>query len=133
VFAACSAHWRSANPTPDLAAWAAIDDPDRRLRTALEELYAYYRRTEGMMVNLYRDAPLMPTVQRSFSRFGEYLAAAGETLVRGRRSRGAARRRVRAATGHALAFSTWRSLARDEDLDDAEAAELMCRLVAASS
>jgi AcrR family transcriptional regulator len=132
VFAACSAHWREANPAPDLGAWAAIEDPDRRLRSALEELYAYYRRTEGMMVNLYRDAELMPTVARSFSRFAEYLAAAGELLVDGRRLRGRPRDRVRAATGHAIAFATWRSLAREQGLDDPAAAELMCRFVAAA-
>jgi AcrR family transcriptional regulator len=128
VFAACSAHWRDANPAPDLGQWAAIDDPERRLRTALEELYAYYRRTEGMMVNLHRDQALMPTVKASFSRFGDYLAAGRETLMRGRRSR----KDVRAAIGHALAFSTWRSLARDQELDDPAAAALMCRLVAAA-
>jgi AcrR family transcriptional regulator len=128
VFDACSAHWRAANPAPDLAAWAAIEDPEQRLRTALEELYAYFRRTEGMMVNLYRDEALMPTVAASFSRFRNYLAAAQDTLMRGRRSRG----RVRAAIGHAIAFSTWRSLARDQELDDAAAAELMCRLVQAA-
>jgi len=132
VFAACSAHWREANPAPDLGAWAAIEDPDRRLRAALEELYAYYRRTEGMLVNLYRDAELMPTVQRSFSRFADYVAGAQQTLMAGRPLRGRARERVRAATGHAVAFSTWRSLARDQGLDDAAAAELMCRLVAAA-
>jgi AcrR family transcriptional regulator len=132
VFAACSAHWREANPAPDLSAWAAIEDPDRRLRAALEELYAYYRRTERMMVNLYRDAELMPTVQRSFSRFAEYVAGAQQTLMAGRRLRGRARERVHAATGHAIAFATWRSLARDQGLDDAAAAGLMCRLVAAA-
>lgn len=132
VFAACSAHWREANPPPDLGAWAAIEEPDLRLRTGLAELYGYYRGTEGMMVNLYRDAELMPAVQRSFSRFGEYLAGAQETLMGGRRLRGRARERVRAATGHALAFSTWRSLARDQDLDDEAAADLMYRLVQAA-
>jgi AcrR family transcriptional regulator len=128
VFEACSAHWRAANPPPDLAAWAAIEDPDRRLRAGLEELYGYFRQTEGMMVNLYRDEPLMPTVAESFGRFRAYLAGAQETLMRGRRSR----RRVRAAIGHAVAFSTWRSLAREQQLDDGAAAELMCRLVAAA-
>jgi AcrR family transcriptional regulator len=132
VFAACSAHWREANPAPDLSAWAEIEDPDRRLRAALEELYAYYRRTEGMMVNLYRDADLMPTVRRSFTRFAGYVVGAQQTLMAGRGLRGRARERVQAATGHALAFSTWRSLARDQGLDDAAAAELMCRLVAAA-
>jgi hypothetical protein len=38
--------------------------------------------------------------------------------------------RARAAIGHALAFSSWHSLAREQGLDDFEAAELMCRLVA---
>jgi AcrR family transcriptional regulator len=132
VFDACSAHWRAANPAPDLAAWAAIDDPDRRLRAALEELYAYYGRTEGMLVNLYRDAELMPIVQRRFSDFGNYLTGARHALMGGRRLRGKARDRVEAATGHALAFATWRSLARDEGLDDTAAADLMCRLVAAA-
>jgi len=132
VFAACSAHWREANPAPDLAAWAAIEDPDQRLRIALEEMYGYYRRTEGMMENLYRDEALMPTVARSFSGFREYLAAAAETLMRGRRTRGRARLRARAAAGHALSFATWHSLAREQDLDDPTAAELMCRLVQAA-
>jgi AcrR family transcriptional regulator len=132
VFAACSAHWRAANPAPDLGAWAAIEDPDRRLRIALEELYAYYRRTEAMLVNLYRDAELMPIVQRRFSDFGNYLAAARHVLMGGRRLRGKARDRVEAATGHAVAFATWRSLARDQGLDDAAAADLMCRLVQAA-
>jgi hypothetical protein len=85
-----------------------------------------------MMENLYRDEPLMPTVARSFSRFREYLTAAAETLVRGRPARGRARRRVRAAIGHALSFSTWRSLARDQELDDATAAGLMARFVQAA-
>jgi hypothetical protein len=50
----------------------------------------------------------------------------------GRRLRGRARERVQAATGHALAFSTWRSLARDQGLGDAAVADLMCRLVQAA-
>jgi AcrR family transcriptional regulator len=133
LFDACSAHWSAANPPPDLAAWAAIADPDQRLRTALEELYAYYRSTERMMENVYRDEAIMPTVERSLSRYREYLAAARDTLVRGRRLRGAAGRRVHAATGHALAFPTWRSLVREQQLADGAAADLMCRLVAAAS
>jgi hypothetical protein len=40
------------------------------------------------------------------------------------------RTREQAAIGHALAFATWRSLALDEGLDDAQAAKLMVRLVA---
>ncbi len=130
VFAACSAHWRAANPPPDLAAWAEIEDPDERLRAALTELYDFYRGTESMMANLFRDEALMPVVQHSFSRFHAYLGQARDVLLHGRGLRGNARRRVLAATGHALDFRTWRSLAREGDLADAEAVELMRRLVA---
>jgi hypothetical protein len=49
--------------------------------------------------------------------------------MRGRERRGARRRRTRAAVGHALAFATWRSLAREQGLAQAEAVELMCELV----
>ena len=43
---------------------------------------------------------------------------------------GAGRDELRAAIGHALAFTTWRSLTREQGLDDSQAAELMCGLVA---
>jgi AcrR family transcriptional regulator len=132
LFAACSSHWRAANPVPEPAGWRAIDDPDARLRRALEELYAHYRRTERMRENLLRDERTMPTVRTTFAAFRVYLDGAAEVLMRGRRLRGAPKQRVRAAIGHALAFGTWQSLAREQGLDDAQAAELMCRLVAAA-
>jgi len=58
-----------------------------------------------------------------------YIVQAAETMLTGRRESGLARRRVRAAVGLALAFATWRSLAREQNLSDVSAAELMCRLV----
>jgi AcrR family transcriptional regulator len=128
LFAACSAHWREANPTPDLGHLAAIEDPDERLKRALPELYAFYRRNERMLDNLVRDEALMPVVRSTFEGFRAYLAGAREILMAGRRGR----KRQRAAVGHALAFATWRSLAREQELDDRQAADLMCRLVAAS-
>jgi AcrR family transcriptional regulator len=133
LFAACSAHWRASNPPPDLGRWAGVNDPDKRLGVALQELYAHYRRTERMMNNLLRDEDTMPTVKRTFGGFRNYITAAQETLMTGRRTRGAARQRVLAATGHALAFTTWRSLVREQGLDDPQAADLMCRLVGAAA
>jgi AcrR family transcriptional regulator len=132
LFTACSSHWIASNPTPDLGAWAAIEDPDERLRAALEELYGYYRRTQQMMENLLRDEATVPTVKKMFGGYRQYMEAGRETLVRGRPSRGHARERVRAAVGHALAFTTWRSLTREQGLDDAQAAALMCRLAEAA-
>src|SRR3954451_10998873 len=37
LFEACSAHWVAANPWPDLEEWAALEDPDLRLRLALDQ------------------------------------------------------------------------------------------------
>jgi AcrR family transcriptional regulator len=129
LFAACTAHWMAENPVPDIGAWAAIADPDERLRAALAALYPYYRRTARMMENLIRDEPVSEVVRENFAGYRQYLGAAREALMRGRRSRGRVRTREQAALGHALAFATWRSLALDEGLDDAQAAELMTRLV----
>ena len=58
--------------------------------------------------------------------------AARDVLITGSGSRGAARERVRAAVGHALSFSTWQSLVREEGLDDAAAVELMAELAKAA-
>jgi AcrR family transcriptional regulator len=132
LFEACTGHWMAENPPPDITAWAAIDDPDQRLRTALEELYAYWRRTEPMMKNLLRDEATNENVRRSFRAFHQFMAAAGEILLDGRGVRGHARRRTLAAIGHALDFTTWQSLARKNGLDDREAVDLMMALVAAA-
>ena len=129
LVAACTAHWTAENPVPDIGAWAAIDDPAARLRAALGALYPYYRSTARMLENLLRDEAVSEVVRQNFAGYRHYLAAARAALVRGRGSRGRARARERAAIGHALAFTTWRSLALDEGLDDAHAAELMARLV----
>jgi hypothetical protein len=52
-----------------------------------------------------------------------------ETLMAGRRVRGRRRERVSAAIGHALDFTTWRSLVEDRGLETDEAVELMAALV----
>jgi len=129
LFAACTAHWANANPQPDLDRWGEIEEPDQRLRSGLGELYAYYGRTEQMIANALRDEATMPIVARMLSAYREYLARATDVLMAGRRERGRARRHARAAIGHAVAFPTWRSLVREQELPDKDAVELMCRLV----
>jgi AcrR family transcriptional regulator len=129
LFAACSSHWRAANPPPDLSAWAAIDDPARRTVTALHELYAFYGRTHGMYEALLRDEPHVPAVQRRLRDFYGYLRAIEDVLMAGRGLRGTAARRTQAAIGHALAFSTWRSLVEEQGLSSDDAATLMSALV----
>jgi AcrR family transcriptional regulator len=129
LFAACSSHWRAANPPPDPRAWAEIEDPAERTEAALRELYAFYDRTEDMYTSLLRDEPVVPIVHRLLGDFYGYLRAIQDLLMTGRRLRGRAARRTRAAIGHALAFPTWRSLTRDQGLAGADALALMCALV----
>jgi AcrR family transcriptional regulator len=129
LFDACSAHWATANPPPDLEAWSAIDNPDERLVIALGELYGFYGQTERMLENLFRDEMTMPLIQERFAAFRGYFAAACDTLMAGRKLRGATRHRTQAALGHAIAFSTWKSLVREQGLSDTEAVTLVCALV----
>jgi AcrR family transcriptional regulator len=131
LFDACTTHWRAANPPPDLHAWSAIENPDERLRIALGELYAFYRQTAYMLDNLFRDETTVPLVQERFAAFRGYVQAARDTLMAGRRLRGSPRRRTQAALGHAIAFSTWNSLVREQQLDDADAVKLALAFVAA--
>jgi len=133
LFAACSSHWRAANPPPDAAAWAAIADPSLRTETALTELYAFYRRTENMYASLLRDEPVHATVRRQLRAFHDHMRAIVGVLMAGRGLRGGGARRTRAAIGHAVAFPTWRSLAREQGLSDADAVRMMCTLVQAAA
>ncbi|HEY4450942.1 MAG TPA: TetR/AcrR family transcriptional regulator [Solirubrobacteraceae bacterium] len=132
LFDACTAHWSASNPPPDLDLWSEIDDPDERLQVALTELYAFYERTHQMFENLFRDESTVPIVRERFAAFRGYFEAARATLMAGRTQRGSARRRTRAALGHAIAFSTWKSLVREQGLDDRGAVSLVCALVLAA-
>lgn len=133
LFDACTAHWAAANPPPDLVAWSTIANADERLTVALGELYAFYRRTESMLENLFRDEVTVPIVRERFAAFRGYFASARDTLMTGRKLRGAARLRTQAVLGHAIAFSTWKSLVREQGLDDDAAVELMRALVDVAS
>jgi len=133
LFDACSSHWMAQHPLPDPAAWAAIDDPAERLRTALKQLYRWYEHGEYMLEKTTRDVALVPALRPSMEAFAGWVDQAADAIVRRRPERGARRRRVRAAVGHALAFDTWRSLVREQRLSQAEAIELMEALAAVAA
>ena len=131
LFAACSTHYYAANPWPDLGEWRAIRDPRRRLERALDELYAYYERTEPMLSNVLRDAELLDSARDAVAPLRAYLEEAAEVLVSGRRARGRRRQLVRSALRHALAFSTWHSLATG-GIERSDAVLLVTALVEAA-
>ena len=113
LFAACSSHWRAANPPPDPARLGGDRRPGRaharrRSASCTRSTAAPSRCTTSLL----RDEPLVPAVQRRLRDFYGYLGAIHDILMAGRGLRGRAARRTRAAIGHALAFPTWRSLTR---------------------
>lgn len=133
LFAACSSHWLGANPFPDPAAWRVVSDPGDRLARALDELYAYYERTQPMLANVLRDLEAVPALRPSAALFGEFLAEAAAVLTAGWNSRGRRRRLVCAAVRHVLDFQTWRALTVGGELSRAEAVELATDLVRAAA
>jgi AcrR family transcriptional regulator len=132
LFAACSTHYFSANPWPDPGDWRAIRDPHQRLERALDELYAYYERTEPMLSNALRDAELVDSARDAVAPLHAYLEEAAEILIIGRRARGRRRQLVEGALRHALAFSTWRSLSTN-GIGRSDAAQLSAALVEAAA
>jgi hypothetical protein len=85
-----------------------------------------------MLDNALRDAPLVPAMDSALDAFGRRMEALQAALMRGRRERGCGRRRVAAAVGHATAFPAWRSLVREQELDNADAVDLMAAMIRAA-
>ncbi len=124
---ACSAHNRTLNPPPDPEPWKLIHDPEERLRTALAEVYAYYRRNEQMLANVIRDAQANPNVRtvleprvKHQEKMRDALAAGWEQADKRRR-----KRVLYGALWMALEFQTWHTLARQQGFGDEEVIELM--------
>jgi AcrR family transcriptional regulator len=132
LFDACSTHYFTANPWPDLASWRAIRDPQKRLERALDELYAYYERTEPMFSNALRDAELVDFARDAMAPLQAYLDEAAEILTIGRPVRGRRRQLLGRALRHALAFSTWHSLTTN-GIGRSDAARLVTALVEAAA
>lgn len=126
---ACQQHWLHDNPPPDPSLWAGILDPVGRVRRALADLYAFYRRGVRMTDNLFRDAPRSREVSEVLAPIVAGLDASADLLAQGFRVAPQKRRGLRAALGLALSFQAWHSLALASGLSDEEAADLMSSLV----
>ena len=128
---ACSAHNRTLNPPPDPEPWRLIADPESRLRRALAEVYAYYRRNEQMQANVTRDAQVNPNVRKVFEarikhqeRMRDALASSGWKEGDGQRHK-----QLYGALWIALEFQTWHTLVRQQGFEDEEVIELMVGMV----
>lgn len=129
LYRACSAHWRSRHPRPEVQRWLELDAPEEQLRGVLTDLYAWYEDVGPELEVLLRDAQLVPAA-------GEQLAITTEGVSRlaDRLARGWPRRKaVRATVGHSLELGTWRSLVLRQGLSRKQAVDAMVRLVVASA
>jgi AcrR family transcriptional regulator len=129
LFSACTEHWSAANPPPDPASWTQIAAPEERLRSALAEVYTYYRRTEPMIANVIRDSEVHPLTREMAEPFFQLFERMRYVLATGWGLEDEQRALLLAVLGHALDFQTWRSLARQQGLDDEQAIELMVGMV----
>ena len=122
LFVACRAHWRSENPPPDSSTWSATPGLETRVRRALTAHYGWYRDHAEELFPIYRDMTTAPLgLQETMRAENRRL---GALLVEGHAAEGESGRPMRAAARHLLAYPTWRSLAIDQGLSDAEAVEL---------
>ena len=130
LFAACSAHWNASHPMPDADAWAEIEDPYERTRTALRELYAYYSANERTLGHVIRDAQAIPALHDVVERdISPYVAAVAELLAKAWRLRGKRRDRLAAQLELVLRFEGWQLLGRRTGGDARKAADLAADLV----
>lgn len=114
---------------PDPTPWMLIADPQTRVRQALMEVYAYYRRTEQHMATLQRDAQTLPQLREFAAPYLERWDQMREALGAGWEAPTNKRQLLEAALGHALDFQTWRSLVRQQGLADKQAIELLLGMV----
>ncbi|MFO7531867.1 MAG: helix-turn-helix domain-containing protein [Candidatus Limnocylindrales bacterium] len=122
LLAACTGHYMSQHRPPEPSMWAAMPDPEARLTTAIRTIYRWFADNEVMMSRADEDVPTNPVLAEVLAPKTAHWDAMRDDLDAAFRGRS---RRRRAAIGHALAFSTWRSLRRDEGLDEEAAVEVM--------
>jgi len=131
IFHACSARYDELHPMPNVSAWLDVADPRERLNTALRDVYRYYASTEKMLSNVFRDAPLMPTMKDAVEHFRQRLEFVVEVLLAGWEVESdIARQALTAAIHLALNFNTWQVLASSQGFSPDEAAELLARMIA---
>ncbi len=130
LFKACSAHNRALNPPPDPEPWKLIPNPESRLRRALAEVYAYYRRNEQMITNVIRDAQANPNVRKVAEPRVKHQERMRDALAAGWEQRDGQRHKLLyGVLWMALEFQTWHTLVRQQGFDDDESIELMVSMV----
>lgn len=128
---ACSSHWFSENPPPDMTAWTQVENPMGRTEHALLELYDYYDRGQEMLGKVLRDAAVVPAMEEIRRRKWLPLMEQMIEVLAGGWSDTTDARELRACLAVAIDFFTWQKLARS-GLPTVESARLAAGWVEAS-
>jgi hypothetical protein len=94
----------------------AINDPPERLYHGLRMMYVYYGQTEQMTANVIRDAGLSDVVANAMQPTLERIGRIQAVLVEDWDISEAQQAALDAVVGHALGFTTWQSLVRQQGL-----------------
>ena len=124
LFAACSGHYFSEHPFPDVARWRTIADPCVRLREGLRESWGWHEENREMMTVALaetRDLPIMAPYHR-------YWDEAANALVEPWALRGRRRACLKAVIALALSFDSHRTLVHEQGLGAASAIDLVVKL-----
>ena len=124
LFAACSGHYFSQHPFPDIGSWEQIIDPRERMRQGLRESYAWHDENRAMIQMALAEARDLPIM----APYHGFWDAAAETLTTAWGIRGRRRANLKATIAIALSFDTHRTLTREQHLASEQAVELMTRL-----
>jgi AcrR family transcriptional regulator len=124
LFYACSGHYFSQHPFPDIERWRRIPDPHDRLREGLRDTYAWHEENRQMIAMALAEARELPMM----APYHDFWDAAAEVLTAAWRVRGRRRSNLEAAIALALSFDTHRTLTREQHLTERQSIELMVHL-----
>jgi hypothetical protein len=101
--------------------------------TWVAAVYAYHRRAEATSLYAERDVEEHPALREALAPYFTYWERVRDVLVAGWGLHSAPHAppaaRLRAAIGHAISFSTWRSLVREQGIEDEGAVDLMAGML----
>ena len=129
LLVAAIADYLGRHPAPEPGSLRPIRDPHARLETGLRAAYAWFAATEALVGRAEADASTNPALESALEPLRVRWAELRTTIDEAWPRRSFLRR---ATIGHAVAFSTWRSLCRDQGLTEHQAIALMLATVRAA-
>jgi AcrR family transcriptional regulator len=128
LFMACSGLHQELDPPPEAEPWLAIPERAERVRTALGQIYAWYKRNAALLAGVLRDSEQNETLREvSQERFGPFLVSWQAALIwNGDPAQ------TNALLQLALSFHTWRTPS-DAGMTAENAAETLANMLVESS